>query len=523
MVILQFNKLIRNKWVWGVFAVGVCLAFGFSDLLSDRKNAKAQAGKTVGTFGSEADGIVKISAADYDRALSELRSEARNSDITDEQLAEDAWKRVAAIETAEENGIKLPVPKGMSQGEVDRVEMNALYQSLVSADALVSPMEVEQLIRDMTDKVEVKLVKFTQSKEEADAIAPRDEAGLKAWYDENSKSLALPDLVQVAYVKYAADDAAVEKAKALVTDDDIGDYYDTNKKKLYTSTDTNGVETVKTLDEVKESIIPVLAREAAVECFATNLQQRVYSSDAGAAAERLAKIAGADGKNIETSGFFALDGSDLKGFTVRMSSVFPGAEDVASKLADTDEDNPFGVVSSDNAAWLFQVVARKDAYTPSFDEAKTKIVERVQNEDRAAALKAKADAVREKGKDALLAEKDVSEAYTVTGYNGLKGVANSRAVYAAAHNLKTGAYSEFIPNGVNAKAGVVVVCTSREPGDAQERISMRNQAQQISMSIARGQFSYVASKWPEWNLAQLNFQKVVEQDADAEDSVEDAE
>ena len=32
MVILQFNKLIRNKWVWGVFAVTVCAAFCFDDL-----------------------------------------------------------------------------------------------------------------------------------------------------------------------------------------------------------------------------------------------------------------------------------------------------------------------------------------------------------------------------------------------------------------------------------------------------------------------------------------------------------
>ena len=33
MVILQFNKLIRNKWVWGVFAVVVGGAFAFDFLV----------------------------------------------------------------------------------------------------------------------------------------------------------------------------------------------------------------------------------------------------------------------------------------------------------------------------------------------------------------------------------------------------------------------------------------------------------------------------------------------------------
>ena len=36
MVIHQFNKLIRNKWVWGVFAIIVSAAFCFEDLFSTR-------------------------------------------------------------------------------------------------------------------------------------------------------------------------------------------------------------------------------------------------------------------------------------------------------------------------------------------------------------------------------------------------------------------------------------------------------------------------------------------------------
>ena len=38
MVILQFNKLIRNKWVWGAFAVVVSAAFCFDDLFTSRSS-----------------------------------------------------------------------------------------------------------------------------------------------------------------------------------------------------------------------------------------------------------------------------------------------------------------------------------------------------------------------------------------------------------------------------------------------------------------------------------------------------
>ena len=47
MVILQFNKLIRNKWVWGAFAVVISAAFCLDGLFTpDRgeSNASGEAG-----------------------------------------------------------------------------------------------------------------------------------------------------------------------------------------------------------------------------------------------------------------------------------------------------------------------------------------------------------------------------------------------------------------------------------------------------------------------------------------------
>ena len=35
MVIQKFNKLIRNKWIWGVFAVAISAFFAFDFLIAD--------------------------------------------------------------------------------------------------------------------------------------------------------------------------------------------------------------------------------------------------------------------------------------------------------------------------------------------------------------------------------------------------------------------------------------------------------------------------------------------------------
>ena len=65
MVILQFNKLIRNKWLWGVFAIIVGGAFAFDflvdDLLRDGKREAKDSG--VGTLGGET-----VSSAEFMRS-----------------------------------------------------------------------------------------------------------------------------------------------------------------------------------------------------------------------------------------------------------------------------------------------------------------------------------------------------------------------------------------------------------------------------------------------------------------------
>ena len=97
-----------------------------------------------------------------------------------------------------------------------------------------SPMEIEQAVADVTDSFTVRVARFTQDKKEAEAVT-LDDAGLRKWYDENAKSLELPERVKLRMVKF---DAAESNALAAVTvtEDALRDHYDVTVDK-YTETE----------------------------------------------------------------------------------------------------------------------------------------------------------------------------------------------------------------------------------------------------------------------------------------------
>ncbi len=102
MVILQFNKLIRNKWIWGAFAVVVCLAFCFDDFFRGSRDGEENTEtKAWGTLGGEpVDG--KLYAQCREDIEFWLRYDRREAE-TDVNLQ--AWKLYAAQKAAEKNAI----------------------------------------------------------------------------------------------------------------------------------------------------------------------------------------------------------------------------------------------------------------------------------------------------------------------------------------------------------------------------------------------------------------------------------
>jgi len=533
MVILQFNKLIRNKWVWGAFAVVVSAAFCFDDLFRDGRDSSrpsAEAGVLAGE---------NISADEFTAFRQETLGfgRARTDGRTDAEINLETWKAIAADRVAAEAGVVVSdavlenaiisqfsyrggfnydqykqelaqnfsiTPERYEYALRHLIARNQGVNTLLAGSgAFVSPMELDVMVADATDTFDVRVARFTQSREKADAVTI-DEEGLKKWYDENIKKLTLPERIKIRYVRYNAADTNV-LARMTVTEDDLHDYYDSSLDR-FTSTDTNGVETVKTFEEVQDEIEKELRKIAAVEYFTTNLQRRAYADFAegeDVKASRLDRIAAEDGMQVVESDWFSLDGGFVEGFMRRAESIAPGSREFTDRVAELDPDVPdlrYGIVSSDNAVWLLERSAISEAHTPAFEEAKGHIDNQALRDAKAAAFKAEIEEIAKGGADVVLATGDVSTNIVFSLVDMPRNsFPDQAAVARAATKLKTGEVSEFVPT--SSSRGLLVVCIERKQGDPLAVMNVRDDLRrQAAMTLARS----IAAKWDDANLAAMN-------------------
>ena len=536
MVILQFNKLIRNKWLWGVFAIIVGGAFAFDflvdDLLRDGRRETNESG--VGTLGGKT-----VSSAEFHAITEEVRGFGQNRDWrrSSAEVNREAWETSAILEVARRNGIEATDSEVAQAIRGDKsFQQNgqfsfAMYQALLRENGLsperfeeflkrrltamkvagsvlsgsavwASPMEIEQAVADVTDSYTVRVARFKQDKAEADEVKLDDE-GLKKWYEEHSKSLELPERIKLRMVRF---DAAASNALAAVTvtEDALRDHYDVTVDK-YTTTDTNGVETVKKFEDVRAEVEKEVRLIESVQCLGTNLASRVYGVKAAEGKSRLDEIAAEAGLKVETSDWFALDGDYKDGFMKRASQICPGAqsfEEVVAELDSSSEDLRYGVVASDKEVWLVEKAETSEAHVPTFEEAKEIVRPRALTAAKADAFKAKVEAIAKKGAKALLESGDVSTNITFVVCDAKAGdFPDQNAVMGATMKLRKGEVSDFVQTGVGR--ALLVVCEDRVPGDAAKAQIWKLQVRSEVESLQRRQ---IPDTWKKWNLDCLGFE-----------------
>ena len=536
MVILQFNKLIRNKWVWGVFAIVISAAFCFEELFSTREAEERKTGD-AGMLGGKV-----LPAVEFEEVRAFVRDfiKGRDAKISDAELNKETWKICAALRVAEENGVKISdemlaerirmmfsdqngfSSKRYEELVVGRLGMtpkryednmrramtleDGVRRSLIGSSLLVSPQEVNRKLDDETDKITIRIARIAQSKAEADAVKV-DDVAIKKWYDGNSSSLALPERAKIRFIRYDAANTNI-LAKMTVSDDEMHDFYDASVDR-WTSTDTNGVETVKKFEEVKGEIEKELRKIAAVEYFETNLQRRAYANaEAGEdmKASRLDKIAKEDGKKVQESGWFPAEGGKVvPEFMTSAYSVLPGARNFLEVLAELDPSSPdlrYGIASSENSVWIFERSATSPAHTPSYDEAKDLIKNRVLRHAKDEALKSAAAKIIAKGVDEVLKVKEVSTNITFVASEIAAGTfADQRAILPEAIKLYKGEVSDFVLTG--AGRGAIVVCTDRVKGDI---VSRNLRESQVRSMLCYEALPAAYDKWLEDNLQRMGFE-----------------
>ena len=537
MVIHQFNKLIRNKWIWGAFAIAISAFFAFDFLVADLGRSEPSAGgsSAAGTLGGEkVDAQVFADIAEEIRGFGQQRDWKRPAG----EVNRAAWESYAALAVAGKGGLEatdaevsamirndrsfqqnggfsftlyqaLLRQNGLTPERFEaylkrRVTLMRIGQAVLASAAWASPMELDQAIADMTDTFTVKVAKFAQEKKDADAVKV-DDAALRKWYEENKKGLELPERVKIRFVKYNAADPMV-LAKMTVTEDEMRDRYDVTIDK-YTSTDTNGVETVKKFEEVKAGIEKELRQIAAVQYFETNLNARVYGDSPVAAADRLAAVAKADGAKVETSDWFSVEGGYQEGFMKRASQIFPGVQgfsEVVAELDPSSEDLRYGIITSERAVWLVEKAETSPKHVPTFEEAKDAIRPRALRDAKADAFKASVEAIAKKGAKAVEAVQGVSTNITFTVAdlrNGASAFENQMAVARAAMKLKKGEVSEFTLTGTGR--AILVVCEDRVAGDAAKAMVLRSQ---VRDDLAMLQLRQIPDAWKKWNLERIGFE-----------------
>ena len=559
MVIQQFNKLIRNKWVWGAFAVVVSAAFCFDDMF--RGGGSGEIDNNCGTIGGKPfDADLFRTAVKVNRGLESMAIDrgSRVKPVSAYEMNHRVWVSYALAETAQANGIAvsdkelsasivnqfgansfdsaryreiLTQSLGVTVKDYERVmrrnlEGSYAANSLLSAVVWGSPMETELALADKTDKFTVRVAEFAQTKEEADAVK-MDEAALKQWYDENSAKLALPELVKIRYVAFDATATNVQ-ARMTVTEDDLRDLYDVSLQK-YTSVDTNGVETVKKFEEVRDEIEKDLRLKLALDFFVTNLNDRAFAglADGVAAASRVDKIAKEEGQPVKESDWFSA-GDDffmLEGFAVHPGMVLPGVKynDLIAAVRQLDPSSDFerySVVASDRMVYLLERSQRAPAHTPSFDEAKGKIGKRALADAKTARFKAKVEEVTLKGFDAVLAASGNATNITFTADTAPGSFPNQYKVVEAAKKLKKGEISGFIRLG--ADKAIVVACVDRVKDEGS--LASLSADESIERVVCAKAAEQLYSLWPESNLKKLGYTTSVETvDVEPTESLVDGE
>lgn len=532
MVILQFNKLIRNKWVWGVFAIAISAFFCLDDSLlrgSGEETQKSGAGKLAGE---------DVDPKVFTAIQNDLRGIGRNRDWKTDQseINQQAWQNYAALVVAGKDGIEATDeevkamirrdpsfqingsfsfqlyerllrensirPEDFEASLRRRITLMRVGQSVLGAAAWSSPMELDQAVADMTDTFTVKVARFTQSREDADKVKV-GENELKKWYEENKSSLELPERVKIRYIRYNVLDPKV-LAKMAVSEDDMKDRYDATLDR-YTSTDTNGVEQVKKFEEVKAEIEKELRQIASAQYFETNALARAYSKKAAKGSSRIDEIAKEDNLKVQTSDWFSFEGEYKEGFMKRSWEICPGAEAFVERVAELDsssEDYRYAVLTSRHSVWLVEKSQISPKHTPSYEEAKEAIRPRVLRDAKAARFKAEVEAIAAKGAKAVAAVKDISTNIVFTVADITPGTfPDQTAVARAVSKLKKGEVSEFTLTS-QGKA-LLVICVDRADGDIAKAAVLRSQIQNdVSMLQAR----QIPEAWLKWNLDRMGFE-----------------
>lgn len=526
MFIYHFNRLIRNRVLWGIFAIFTALAFVGAGSCMRQPQKGQSAGKINGR---------SITYNDFRLAVRAIRGFGQNRDNETSAAVVDrrAWEHLAANELIEEDGLKpgakevqnalreaqpFQGPNGFDINRYRAIIQQqgftpALYEKLVSQQlslsksaALVqtanwvSPMELEDKLAGMTDQFTVRTVAISNKFADAKMNLTNDDY-LK-FYEENKESFALPDQVSVRYIEVPVSNYM---ASITLTKDDMLSYYDDNIDAYQRTTTNNTTETIP-FAQVKNKVEDALKLEQALYCAETNLKFTIYGALAGGKTITLESTAKDKGVEIKNSPLFSA--------TDQLPWAQNGEEFIATafELNPEREDSRYGVVAGKDVVYVLEQLKKSDAHTPKFEKVLNKIRPQALAKARNEAFSDYTEKLSEEMSEILKTGKSFADAANAKAMNVSTSITysvstirnqqfeNSFSIAYGCMALKKGEISKAIPTSITES--LLVYVEDRKPGDALSAEMMRPQ---VRSGIARHRATDIFSEWLKWNLKQQNF------------------
>ena len=534
MLITKFNKLIRNKVVWGIFAVIVGGSFAFGGLISkwgrksEIKNNQGAAGEL---FGEKIDSREFFQAKYFEMGL---RNDAGLTPEQNEILRDRTWKRLAAIKSAENIGLSVSDGEvGMTIQQDPTFHENGVfnkdkYVSLISSQlrvpistfedymrqellirkimqvmqsmAWVSPSELTKRLDDVSDIFIVETATITTNQLTKTVEVSAED--IKSFFTDNDELFRTPEKVSVNYIAVAISNHldSVE-----VTDEMISEYYDKN---LDAYVSTNALEEPTPLAEVREDIVVILSNKEAGFLANDAATDIVMAMAPGRYTEgiRMEKVAENKKLTIQTT--------DLFSAYEPVAGIDAGEKfnQVAFKLDKDDPESSFSdPITGKDYIYVIAIKERVESVVPAFDEVQEKVI-------IAATAAAKEEAVANKAKeihDAVQTELNSGATFTATmqKYNVNVSTSETFSVYESSQENSAIApqliqHIMSLPQGnitepVQTMLGTTIAyVANREHSDVTTAQMLRPQ---LLSTISKYRANLIYSDWGDYILAKANF------------------
>ena len=526
MFIYHFNRLIRNRILWGFFAIIIAFAFVAVDSCFQSPQSAQNAGSISGK---------KVPAKQFDQVVWSIRGLGRDRDNETPANVIDrrAWEQIAARLTVERNGMassetevqaalaEIPGFQGPNGFDFNRYrailaeqgitpeayEMTVAHQlalmksaSLVESAAWTAPMEIDDELAAMTDLFTVQAA--TVSNAFASVEMRQSDEDLRKFYEENKATFALPDRIAVRYI-------AIPVTNFLpfvsVPEDDLQEYYDSHID-TYTRATTNDTTETIPYAEVREKILADLQLEEARYCASTAVTFNIYGKLAVTDQNALQTVAQQEGLTVKDSPLFSANETL---YWVDNAKDFITA---AFELDPDRSDSRFGIVKGDTSVYVIERTDFSAAHTPTYETVLEDLKPRAQAKARSDAFQDYVKEIRADLRKLLDEGKSYTDAATAKALNVTTSLTysvhsiqnqsfpNSFSIAYGAMTLQKGEISEALP--ASASHSLLVYVQDRKPGDALAAEMMRAQ---VSAGIARRRNSNLFNDWLKWNLDRQDF------------------